>query len=86
MPNPAITRPPVMWSSVANSSAFDGYILFIVSDLWPDLAAMGAVRAAARDSFSNGLGMLVQAVGNPDMREGATAFLEKRAPSFPPPA
>lgn len=41
---------------------------------------------AARDSFSNGLGMLIQAVGSPDMREGATAFLEKRAPSFPPPA
>ena len=41
---------------------------------------------SARDSFSNGLGMLIQAVGSPDMREGATAFLEKRAPSFPPPA
>jgi 2-ketocyclohexanecarboxyl-CoA hydrolase len=41
---------------------------------------------AARDSFSNGLGMLVQAIGSPDMREGAAAFLEKRAPSFPPPA
>ena len=41
---------------------------------------------AARDSFSNGLGMLIQAIGSPDMREGAAAFLEKRAPSFPPPA
>jgi 2-ketocyclohexanecarboxyl-CoA hydrolase len=41
---------------------------------------------AARDSFSNGLGMLVQAIGSPDMREGANAFLEKRAPRFPPPA
>lgn len=41
---------------------------------------------AARDSFSNGLGMLVQAVGSPDMVEGATAFLEKRRPNFPPPA
>jgi enoyl-CoA hydratase/carnithine racemase len=29
--------------------------------------------------------MLVQAIGSPDMIEGATAFLEKRKPSFPPP-
>jgi 2-ketocyclohexanecarboxyl-CoA hydrolase len=41
---------------------------------------------AARDSFSNGLGMLVQAVGSADMVEGATAFLDKRHPRFPPPA
>lgn len=40
---------------------------------------------AARDSFSNGLGMLIQAVDSPDMAEGATAFLEKRRPAFPPP-
>jgi enoyl-CoA hydratase/carnithine racemase len=40
---------------------------------------------AARDSFSTGLGMLVQALGSPDMVEGATAFLEKRPPDFPPP-
>jgi enoyl-CoA hydratase/carnithine racemase len=40
---------------------------------------------AARDSFSTGLGMLVQAIGSTDMVEGATAFLEKRTPSFPPP-
>jgi 2-ketocyclohexanecarboxyl-CoA hydrolase len=40
---------------------------------------------AARDSFSTGLGMLVQAVGSPDMIEGATAFLRKRPPSFPRP-
>jgi enoyl-CoA hydratase/carnithine racemase len=40
---------------------------------------------AARDSFSTGLGMLVQAVGSPDMIEGATAFLEKRSPVFPNP-
>lgn len=40
---------------------------------------------AARDSFSTGLGMLVQAVGSPDMIEGATAFLEKRPPAFPAP-
>ena len=40
---------------------------------------------AARDSFSTGLGMLVQAIGSPDMVEGATAFLEKRRPQFPSP-
>jgi 2-ketocyclohexanecarboxyl-CoA hydrolase len=41
---------------------------------------------AARDSFATGLGMLMQAVGSADMVEGATAFLEKRKPVFPPPA
>lgn len=40
---------------------------------------------AARDSFSTGLGMLVQALAGDDMSEGATAFLEKRRPQFPPP-
>lgn len=40
---------------------------------------------AARDSFSTGLGMLVQAIGSDDMVEGATAFLEKRRPAFPLP-
>jgi enoyl-CoA hydratase/carnithine racemase len=40
---------------------------------------------SARDSFSTGLGMLVQALAAPDIAEGATAFLEKRAPTFPPP-
>jgi 2-ketocyclohexanecarboxyl-CoA hydrolase len=40
---------------------------------------------AARDSFSTGLGMLVQAVGSPDMVEGAASFMEKRRPRFPEP-
>ena len=40
---------------------------------------------AARDSFSTGVGMLVQALASPDLAEGATAFLEKRKPQFPPP-
>ena len=40
---------------------------------------------AVRDSFTTGLGMLVQAIGSPDMAEGAQAFLEKRKPSFPAP-
>jgi 2-ketocyclohexanecarboxyl-CoA hydrolase len=40
---------------------------------------------AARDSFSTGLGMLVQAVGSADMVEGASAFLGKRKPVFPDP-
>jgi len=38
---------------------------------------------ACRDNFVSGLGMLVQAIGSPDMREGATAFMEKRRPVFP---
>jgi len=37
---------------------------------------------ACRESYVSGLGMLVQAIGSPDMREGAAAFLEKRAPRF----
>mgnify|MGYP001218793012 CR=1 FL=1 len=37
---------------------------------------------SARDSFAQGIGMLVQAIGSPDMVEGATAFLEKRRPDF----
>jgi enoyl-CoA hydratase/carnithine racemase len=37
---------------------------------------------SARDSFAQGVGMLVQAIGSPDMVEGATAFLEKRPPRF----
>jgi len=40
---------------------------------------------AARDSFSTGIGMLIQATASPDMAEGATAFLAKRRPNFPPP-
>ncbi len=38
---------------------------------------------ACRDNYLSGLGMLVQAIGSPDMIEGATAFLEKRPPRFP---
>jgi enoyl-CoA hydratase/carnithine racemase len=37
---------------------------------------------AARDSYVTGLGMLAQAIGSPDMREGAEAFMEKRKPRF----
>ncbi len=36
-----------------------------------------------RDNYLSGLGMLVQAIGSPDMIEGATAFMEKRKPRFP---
>lgn len=38
---------------------------------------------AARDNYLSGLGMLVQAIGSADMVEGATAFMEKRAPRWP---
>ena len=37
-----------------------------------------------RDNMQSGLGMLMQAIGSPDMIEGATAFMEKRKPQFPP--
>ncbi|MGB6057154.1 MAG: enoyl-CoA hydratase/isomerase family protein [Microthrixaceae bacterium] len=36
-----------------------------------------------RDNYVSGLGMLVQAIGSPDMLEGASAFMEKRPTNFP---
>jgi 1,4-dihydroxy-2-naphthoyl-CoA synthase len=39
---------------------------------------------AIRDSYLSGVGMLVQAIGSPDMREGARAFMEKRRPRWEP--
>ncbi|MFA1551849.1 enoyl-CoA hydratase/isomerase family protein [Actinomadura chokoriensis] len=48
----------------------------VSSNIWWD---------AARASFTNGVGMLVQAVGSADMVEGASAFLAKRPPVFPDP-
>jgi cellulase/cellobiase CelA1 len=32
--------------------------------------------------FSSGLGMLIQAIGSEEAREGLAAFLEKRKPSW----
>jgi 2-ketocyclohexanecarboxyl-CoA hydrolase len=37
-----------------------------------------------RDNMVQSLGALIQAIGSPDMREGAAAFMEKRKPQFPP--
>ena len=37
-----------------------------------------------RDNMVSGLGMLMQAIGSPDMIEGAAAFMQKRKPRFPP--
>jgi 2-ketocyclohexanecarboxyl-CoA hydrolase len=37
-----------------------------------------------RDNMVQSLGALIQAIGSPDMREGAAAFMEKRKPEFPP--
>lgn len=37
-----------------------------------------------RDNMVQSLGALIQAIGSPDMREGAEAFMEKRKPNFPP--
>ncbi|WP_408898206.1 enoyl-CoA hydratase/isomerase family protein [Nocardioides sp. R1-1] len=37
---------------------------------------------ASKDNMSAGLGMLIQAIGSEDMREGANAFLAKRRPDF----
>jgi 2-ketocyclohexanecarboxyl-CoA hydrolase len=39
---------------------------------------------AARDSYLQGTGMLIQAIGSHDMREGANAFMEKRKPEWEP--
>ena len=36
-----------------------------------------------RDNMVNSLGALIQAIGSPDMLEGANAFMEKRKPQFP---
>ena len=37
---------------------------------------------AVQESYLSGLGMLAQAVGSEDMREGGAAFMEKRKPQF----
>ena len=37
---------------------------------------------ASKDNMQAGLESLIQAIGSPDMREGAKAFMEKRKPDF----
>jgi 2-ketocyclohexanecarboxyl-CoA hydrolase len=37
---------------------------------------------ASGDNMRAGLGMLIQSIAGPDMKEGARAFLEKRKPNF----
>lgn len=37
-----------------------------------------------RDNMVQSLGALIQAIGSPDMKEGAAAFMEKRPAAFPP--
>ena len=37
-----------------------------------------------RDNMVQSLNALIQAIGSPDMTEGAAAFMEKRKPQFPP--
>lgn len=37
---------------------------------------------ASRDNYTASLGMLIQAIGSKDMREGAQAFMDKRRPNF----
>jgi enoyl-CoA hydratase/carnithine racemase len=41
---------------------------------------------ALRDNYVQGIGMLTQAIGSHDMREGARAFMEKRPPVWEPSA
>jgi enoyl-CoA hydratase/carnithine racemase len=47
------------------------------SNLWWNLS---------KDNMQAGVEALIQAAGSDDMREGATAFLEKRRPRFRPDA
>ena len=77
-----------------NQVAPDGELEATVDALVAELAAMSPRYLeiakissnvwwnACRDNYATSLGMLVQAIGSKDMREGATAFMEKRRPQF----
>jgi 2-ketocyclohexanecarboxyl-CoA hydrolase len=77
-----------------NSVAPDGGLVEAVDAMVAELAKMSPRYLeiaklssnvwwnACRDNYVQSLGMLVQAIGSKDMREGATAFMEKRKPVF----
>jgi 2-ketocyclohexanecarboxyl-CoA hydrolase len=77
-----------------NAVADDNALESAVEDLVDELARMSPRYLeiakvssnvwwnTVRDSFASGLGMLAQAIGSADMREGASAFMEKRPPEF----
>jgi 2-ketocyclohexanecarboxyl-CoA hydrolase len=78
-----------------NSVVPDGSLESAVEDMVAELARMSPRYLeiaklssnvwwnACRDNYSTSLGMLVQAIGSKDMREGASAFMQKRRPVFP---
>ena len=79
-----------------NAVVPDGELLSEVERWCDEICAMSArymevAKASSnvwwhqlRDNMQSGLGMLMQAIGSPDMLEGAAAFMEKRKPQFPP--
>lgn len=77
-----------------NAVAADGELDALVGEFCDDVLALSPRYVeiakissnfwwnAVRESYVSGLGMLAQAIGSPDMLEGASAFMEKRKPDF----